>query len=84
MTGIGDIFQLHTLLAGTLVGGRHVPGEAPSVDGVRLLVLAPLAYRQSRPSGRFFPGMRGDLTLERVLDAAETADWFGKVTPAAG
>ena len=30
MTGIGDNFQLHTLLADVLVGGGHVPGRAPS------------------------------------------------------
>ncbi|RLU81382.1 hypothetical protein CTZ27_32850 [Streptomyces griseocarneus] len=125
MTGIGDNFQLHTLLAGALVGGRHVPGEAPSaqevavcrdepgqvpttgsftmsgadggriwnegtpsdipvVDGARLLVLDPPEYRTGWPSGRFFPRMHGDVTLERVLDAAETAEWFGKVAPAAG
>lgn len=30
MSGIGDNFQLHTLLADVLVGGGHVPGRAPS------------------------------------------------------
>ncbi|MFI8822819.1 hypothetical protein [Streptomyces sp. NPDC053431] len=33
-SGIGDNFQLHTLLAGALVGGGHLPGEAPSADAV--------------------------------------------------
>ncbi|MFF7277986.1 hypothetical protein [Streptomyces griseorubiginosus] len=32
MTGIGDNFQLHTLLADALVGGGHVPGHAPSAQ----------------------------------------------------
>ncbi|QJS08705.1 hypothetical protein HKX69_03500 [Streptomyces argyrophyllae] len=112
MTGIGDNFQLHTLLADVLVGGGHLPGRAPSaeeaavcrdqpgqvdttgsfnlvtpsgdwvwnegtpsdipvVDGVRLLVLDPPPYERSRPAGRFFPHMRGDLVLERVLDEGE-------------
>ncbi|MGW1884257.1 hypothetical protein [Streptomyces sp. NPDC001970] len=125
MTGIGDNFQLHTLLAGALVGGRHVPGDAPSaqevavcrdaegqvpttgafnlvgadggwiwnegtpsdiavVDGVRLLVLDPPPYQRGWPAGRFFPGMHGDLVLERVLGAEEAADWFAKVAPAKG
>lgn len=125
MSGIGDNFQLHTLLAGVLVGGKHVPGEAPSerevavcrdadgmvpttgafnlvgadgtwifnegtptdialVDGVRLLVLDPSPYRRSWDAGRFFPGMRGDLVLERVLGAEEAAGWFGKVAPDKG
>ncbi|MFF5144796.1 hypothetical protein ACFY6U_34655 [Streptomyces sp. NPDC013157] len=34
--GIGDNFQLHTLLAHVLIGGRHVPGTAPSAESVRL------------------------------------------------
>ncbi|MCX4633075.1 hypothetical protein [Streptomyces sp. NBC_01443] len=125
MSGIGDNFQLHTLLAGVLIGGMHVPGEAPSaqeiavsrdaagqvpttgafnlvgvdggwifnegnpsdidvVDGVRLIVLDPPPYRRGWPAGRFFPGMHGDLVLERVLGAEETAGWFSKVAPAKG
>ncbi|KOG70720.1 hypothetical protein ADK77_12060 [Streptomyces antibioticus] len=32
MTGIGDNFQLHTLLADVLVGGGHLPGRAPSAE----------------------------------------------------
>ncbi|MEW2130995.1 hypothetical protein [Streptomyces sp. NPDC005435] len=112
MSGIGDNFQLHTLLADVLIGGGHVSGEAPSaeeaavcrdrpgqvpttgafnlvtpggewvwnegtpsdipvVDGVRLLVLDPPAYARSRPAGRFFPHMTGDLVLGRVLGAEE-------------
>ncbi|MFE5212576.1 hypothetical protein [Streptomyces sp. NPDC056600] len=34
--GIGDNFQLHTLLAHVLIGGGHVPGTAPSATSVRL------------------------------------------------
>ncbi|MGI5397819.1 hypothetical protein [Streptomyces sp. CA-251251] len=34
--GIGDNFQLHTLLAHVLVGGGHVPGTVPSTESVRL------------------------------------------------
>ncbi|WP_242436057.1 hypothetical protein [Streptomyces sp. Root369] len=34
--GIGDNFQLHTLLAHVLVGGGHVPGTAPSAQSVLL------------------------------------------------
>ncbi|WP_037911202.1 hypothetical protein [Actinacidiphila yeochonensis] len=34
--GIGDNFQLHTLLAHVLVGGGHLPGTAPSAESVRL------------------------------------------------
>ncbi|KES03753.1 hypothetical protein BU52_29015 [Streptomyces toyocaensis] len=34
--GIGDNFQLHTLLAHVLVGGGYVPGTMPSAESVRL------------------------------------------------
>ncbi|MFJ6080470.1 hypothetical protein ACIQI8_03625 [Streptomyces sp. NPDC092369] len=122
MTGIGDNFQLHTLLADVLVGGGHVPGHAPSaqeaavcrdapgqvpttgsfnlatpggdwvwnegtptdipvVDGVRLLVLDPPPYQRGWPAGRFFPGMTGDLVLERVLGADEAREWLGRCAP---
>jgi hypothetical protein len=123
MSGIGDNFQLHTLLAGALVGGGHVPGQAPSaqevavcrdapgqvpttgsfnlvtpggewvwnegtptdipvVDGVRLLVLDAPPYQRGWPAGRFFPGMKGDLVLERVLDGDETRAWLARCEPA--
>lgn len=121
--GIGDNFQLHTLLADALIGGGHVEGHAPSphevavcretpgqvdtvgsfdltapdggrfwnegapadipvVDGVRLLVLDEPSYRRSWPAGRFFPGMRGDVILERALEPEETERWFAHVSPA--
>ncbi|MEV6483151.1 hypothetical protein [Streptomyces sp. NPDC051576] len=122
MSGIGDNFQLHTLLADTLVGGGHIPGQAPSaqeaavcrdapgqvpttgsfnlvtpggewvwnegtptdipvVDGVRVLVLDPPPYQRGWPAGRFFPGMKGDLVLERVLDAEEARERLGQCLP---
>ncbi|MFJ5834963.1 hypothetical protein [Streptomyces sp. NPDC093089] len=34
--GIGDNFQLHTLLAHVLIGGGHIPGTKPSAESVRL------------------------------------------------
>ncbi|MFI8191890.1 hypothetical protein ACIF8T_24295 [Streptomyces sp. NPDC085946] len=124
MSGIGDNFQLHTLLADALVGGGHVPGRAPSaqevavcrdapgqvpttgsfnlvapdgawvwnegtpadipvVDGVRLLVLDPPPYARGWPAGRFFPGMTGDLRLERPLDAREAEHLLARCAPAA-
>lgn len=36
MTGVADNFQLHTLLADVLVGGGHVPGDAPSAEAVAI------------------------------------------------
>ncbi|TCM44493.1 hypothetical protein [Kribbella sp. VKM Ac-2568] len=123
MSGLGDNFQLHTLLAGELVSGGHVPGDAPSaqavaacrdapgfiqttgafnlvtadgtwiwnegtpsditpVRGTRLVVLDKPPYSRGWDAGRFFPGMRGSLTLERVLSPEETESWFADVSPA--
>ncbi|WP_338702783.1 hypothetical protein V2W30_35945 [Streptomyces sp. Q6] len=123
MTGLGDTFQLHTLLADRLAGGGHLPGYVPTprevavcrdapgqvptkgtfnlvapdggwiwnegtpsdipvVEGSRLLVLDPPPYERGWPAGRFFPGMTGDLVLERVLTAEETARWSAHVLPA--
>lgn len=120
MTGIGDNFQLHTLVAGALIGGLHVPGDGPTaeaiamcrdkegqtltigtynlsapdgswiwnegtpsdipvVDGARLLVLDPPPYERSWPAGRYFPGMSGDLVLERVLGRDEAESWYARV-----
>jgi hypothetical protein len=39
--GIGDNFQLHTLLAHVLIGGGHLPGEAPPARVVGLSLDAP-------------------------------------------
>lgn len=44
----------------------------------------PPPYRRGWPAGRFFPGLHGDLVLERVLGAEETAGWFNKVAPTKG
>lgn len=123
LSGVGDNFQLHTLLADALIGGGHVEGRAPApqeaavcretpgqvategsfdltaptgepignegapagipvVDGVRLLVLDEPSCRRSWPAGRFFPGMRGDVLLERTLDPEETERWYARVSPA--
>ncbi|SEM54881.1 hypothetical protein [Streptacidiphilus jiangxiensis] len=39
--GIGDNFQLHTLLAHVLIGGGHLPGQAPDPRVVALSLDAP-------------------------------------------
>ncbi|WP_445399122.1 hypothetical protein ACSMX9_00945 [Streptomyces sp. LE64] len=61
------------------IWNEGTPAEIPEVDGVRLLVLDPLPYARSWPAGRFFANMPGDLVLERVLSAEETARWFDRV-----
>ncbi|MEU9360202.1 hypothetical protein AB0D35_19085 [Streptomyces sp. NPDC048301] len=46
--GIGDNFQLHTLLAHVLIGGGKVPGNAPSAESVRLATDAEPALGTTR------------------------------------
>jgi hypothetical protein len=41
MTGLGDNFQLHTLLAAELIGGGHVSGRAPTAEAVAVCRDAP-------------------------------------------
>jgi hypothetical protein len=46
VSGLGDNFQLHTLLAHALVGGGHLPGQAPTPQAVAV------ALDQQVPEGR--------------------------------
>ncbi|WP_329279946.1 hypothetical protein [Streptomyces sp. NBC_01451] len=48
ISGIGDNFQLHTLLAHVLVGGGHVPGSTPSAESVRLATAPEPAQGRTR------------------------------------
>ncbi|BBA96262.1 hypothetical protein RVR_1476 [Actinacidiphila reveromycinica] len=60
ISGLGDNFQLHTLLAGELVGGGHVPGDAPEAAAV--------AACRSGASGA--PGTEGALDTTGSFDLA--------------
>jgi len=42
VSGVGDNFQLHTLLAHALVGGGHLPGTPPAADWVAAASDGPL------------------------------------------
>ena len=66
MSGIADNYQLQTLLAAALIGGRHLPGEAPSRAAVAYSTDAPLdpgqvdklpytteCFNFAEPSGRW-------------------------------
>ncbi|MER6115829.1 hypothetical protein [Streptomyces sp. NPDC001743] len=125
VSGVGDNFQLHTLLADALIGRGLVEGQAPSaqavaccrdqpgmvpttgsfnlvgadgewiwnegkpadipvVDGVRLVVLDPPAYRRNWPAGRFFPGMTGELVYDHALAPEESAALLARVAEPIG
>ncbi|MBU2666585.1 hypothetical protein KOI35_24050 [Actinoplanes bogorensis] len=124
ISGVGDNFQLHTLLAATLIG-KHLPGSPPDPSWVaaategelspatpihgqfyladatgetiwnegrpadipllgdhRVVVLDPPPYERSWNLGRTYPLMRPEVTLNRVLPAAEAFEWAARVSPA--
>ena len=76
MSGISGNYQLQTLLAGVLVGGGHLPGQAPSPEAVAIsstaeidmdrlgdLPLATECFNFAEPSGRW---IWGEATPSRI------------------
>ncbi|MBL7261909.1 hypothetical protein [Paractinoplanes lichenicola] len=128
ISGVGDNFQLHTLLAATLIGapargllpgtppdpswvaaategelsppepihgqfyladatGETIwnegrPADIPLLGDHRVVVLDPPPYERSWNIGRTYPLMKPEVTLNRVLPAAEAVQWAGRVAPA--
>jgi hypothetical protein len=129
ISGIGDNFQLHTMLAAALVGAGSVaglpgrrptateiaaatdgedltpagrirgtwnladaygewiwnegrPADIPMLDGVRVVVLDREPYERTWTSGRPFPLMRPELTVDAELAPIEVANWLGRIKPA--
>jgi hypothetical protein len=147
ISGISDNFQLHTLLAGALIGSPlrgWIKGQAPSgravaecrdarvdpqggdnvtgafnlwnwtgfqpggslpagtgtdatahwiwnegcpadilpFEGRRVVLLGPPPFSRLWRAGRQFPGMTGELAVERKLDAATVSDWLHRLSDA--
>ncbi|MBM2622412.1 hypothetical protein JIG36_43610 [Actinoplanes sp. LDG1-06] len=128
ISGVGDNFQLHTLLAATLIGpasrgllpgtppeaawvasategelsppspihgqfyladatGETIwnegrPADIPLLGDHRVVVLDPPPYERSWNIGRTYPLMKPEVTLNRVLPAAEAFEWASRVSPA--
>ncbi|MEV4280366.1 hypothetical protein [Actinoplanes xinjiangensis] len=127
VSGVGDNFQLHTLLAATLIGdpaqgliegtrpaaawiaaatdgsdlqpaggirgqfelfgadgeriwGEGRPTDIPVVEGHRVVVLDRPSYARSWNTGRVYPLMRPEITLDRILPPAEATTWLSKIT----
>ncbi|MEU4624585.1 hypothetical protein AB0G04_32005 [Actinoplanes sp. NPDC023801] len=127
VSGVGDNFQLHTLLAATLVGdparglvdgvrpepawiaaatdgpemmppggvrgqfelfdahgdrvwGEGRPADIPVLDGHRVVVLDKPSYERVWNTGRVYPLMHPEVTLDRVLPDAEAAAWLERVS----
>ncbi|MBA9001344.1 MULTISPECIES: hypothetical protein [Thermomonospora] len=126
ISGIGDNFQLHTLLGGALVGrpgglpgdpadprwiscftsddvepgtppvvgwwnlvdahgawiwNEGVPADIPALNGTRVVVLDPPAYRRSWSPGRRHPLMTATLTVEGQHTAEDLASWWPHIAP---
>jgi hypothetical protein len=125
MSGIGDNFQLHTLLAGRFAeavgatppnplelaavgtgepqpeggirgtfnlvdaAGEWIwnegrPSDIPRHDDIRVVVLDPPPYERSWNTGRVYPLMESDLTVDAPLSADEVARWLAVVKPSGG
>jgi hypothetical protein len=127
VSGVGDNFQLHTLLAATLIGdpaqglvegvrpkaawiaaatngpemmppggvrgqfelfdaegdriwGEGRPSEIPVLDGHRVVVLDKPSYERVWNTGRVYPLMYPEITLDEVLPESEAAEWLAKVS----
>ncbi|WP_435827613.1 hypothetical protein [Actinoplanes philippinensis] len=127
LSGVGDNFQLHTLLAATLIGdpaqgliegerpapawiaaatdgrdlqpaggvrgqfelfgadgeriwGEGRPADIPILDGHRVVVLDRPSYARAWNTGRVYPLMHPEISLDRTLPATEAAAWLGKIT----
>jgi hypothetical protein len=128
ISGIGDNFQLHTLLAAALVGAGSVarlpgqrpaaaeieaatdgeqvrlprglhgvwemadahggpiwhegrPADIPTLDGERIVVLVHSPFPRGWNTGRLFPLMRPELTVDGELSPAEAAGWLSRIKP---
>ncbi|GAA4942438.1 hypothetical protein [Actinoplanes utahensis] len=127
VSGVGDNFQLHTLLAATLIGdpaqgliagdrpqpawiaaatdgpelqpaggvrgqfemwgadgdrvwGEGRPADVPVVDGHRVVVLDVPSYARSWNTGRVYPLMYPEITLDRILPETEAAGWLARIS----
>jgi hypothetical protein len=126
VSGVGDNFQLHTLLAATLIGdpaqgllegvrpkaswiaaatngsemippggvrghfelydadgdriwGEGRPADIPVLDGHRVVVLDKPSYERAWNTGRVYPLMYPEISLDRVLPEAEAAEWLARL-----
>ncbi|MFD1367931.1 hypothetical protein [Actinoplanes sichuanensis] len=127
VSGVGDNFQLHTLLAATLIGdpaqgliegtrpapawiaaatdgpemqpsggvrgqfelfgadgeriwGEGRPADIPVLEGHRVVVLDKPSYARSWNTGRVYPLMHPEITLDRKLPESEAATWLSRIT----
>jgi hypothetical protein len=59
------------------------PAEIVPFAGRRIVLLGPPPYTRYWRAGRQFPGMVGELAVERILDAATVNDWLQRLMHAA-
>jgi hypothetical protein len=55
------------------------PADIAPFEGLRIVLLGPSPYIRNWSAGRQFQGMRGELTIERVLDSASVNDWLHRL-----
>jgi hypothetical protein len=55
------------------------PADIASFEGRRVVLLGPPPYLRHWSPGRIFPGMVGELTVERSLSQTEVEDWLHRL-----
>jgi hypothetical protein len=64
------------------IWNEGVPADIPTFEGTRVVLLGPPPYQRSWTAGRRFPGMAGDLRVERILARGEVREWLGRIAAA--
>jgi len=66
-------------IAGQWIWNEGCPADIVPFEGLRIVLLGPSQYIRNWKAGRQFSGMRGELTIERVLDSASVSDWLHRL-----
>jgi hypothetical protein len=66
-------------IAGQWIWNEGCPADIAPFEGLRIVLLGPSPYVRNWSAGRQFQGMRGELTIERVLDSASVNDWLHRL-----
>ncbi len=69
-------------LASHWIWNEACPADIAQFEGRRIALLGPPPYKRLWRAGRQFQGMPGELTVERILDAATVNDWIHRIAHA--
>lgn len=64
------------------IWNEGLPADIVPFHGTRVILIGPAPYPRSWNSGRFFPGMAGELEVLRQMPAEEARDWLDRIARA--